>query len=38
MAPSSPFRTAQEAELTYENGIVQLHDYAEYRRPATSTS
>jgi DNA-directed RNA polymerase subunit beta' len=28
-----PFRTAQEAELAYENGIVQLHDYAEYRRP-----
>jgi DNA-directed RNA polymerase subunit beta' len=26
------FRTAQEAELAYENGIVQLHDYAEYRR------
>jgi DNA-directed RNA polymerase subunit beta' len=28
-----PFRTAQEAELAYENGIVQLHDWAEYRRP-----
>jgi DNA-directed RNA polymerase subunit beta' len=27
-----PFRTAQEAELAYENGIVQLHDWAEYRR------
>ena len=27
-----PFRTAQEAELAYENGIVQLHDCAEYRR------
>jgi DNA-directed RNA polymerase subunit beta' len=27
-----PFRTAQEAELAYENGIVSLHDYAEYRR------
>ena len=27
-----PFRTAQEAELAYENGIVELHDYAEYRR------
>jgi DNA-directed RNA polymerase subunit beta' len=27
-----PFRTAQEAELAYENGIVQLHDFAEYRR------
>ena len=26
------FRSAQEAELAYENGIVQLHDYAEYRR------
>jgi DNA-directed RNA polymerase subunit beta' len=28
-----PFRTAQEAELAYENGLVSLHDYAEYRRP-----
>jgi DNA-directed RNA polymerase subunit beta' len=28
-----PFRTAQEAELAYENGIVHLHDHAEYRRP-----
>src|SRR5690606_18973398 len=27
-----PFRTAQEAELAYERGIVGLHDYAEYRR------
>jgi DNA-directed RNA polymerase subunit beta' len=27
-----PFRTAQEAELAYENGLVKLHDYAEYRR------
>ena len=27
-----PFRSAQEAELTYEIGAVQLHDYAEYRR------
>ena len=27
-----PFRTAQEAELAYENGIVKLHDFAEYRR------
>ncbi len=27
-----PFRTAQEAELAYENGIVQLHEFAEYRR------
>ena len=28
-----PFRTAQEAELAYENRIVGLQDYAEYRRP-----
>ncbi len=27
------FRTAQEAELSYENRIVKLHDWAEYRRP-----
>ena len=27
-----PFRTAQEAELAYERGLVKLHDYAEYRR------
>jgi DNA-directed RNA polymerase subunit beta' len=27
-----PFRTAQEAELAYENGVVELHDFAEYRR------
>ncbi|MGE5176202.1 MAG: DNA-directed RNA polymerase subunit beta', partial [Hyphomicrobiales bacterium] len=27
-----PFRTAQEAELAYENRIVDLHDWAEYRR------
>jgi DNA-directed RNA polymerase subunit beta' len=27
-----PFRTAQEAELAYENGVVELQDYAEYRR------
>ncbi len=27
------FRTAQEAELSYENGNVALHDFAEYRRP-----
>jgi DNA-directed RNA polymerase subunit beta' len=27
-----PFRTAQEAELAYENGVVDLHDWAEYRR------
>ena len=26
------FRTAQEAELSYENGLVELHDWAEYRR------
>jgi len=26
------FRSAQEAELAYENGIVTLHDYAESRR------
>jgi DNA-directed RNA polymerase subunit beta' len=27
------FRSAQEAELAYENLLVKLHDYAEYRRP-----
>ena len=27
------FRSAQEAELSYENGGVALHEYAEYRRP-----
>jgi DNA-directed RNA polymerase subunit beta' len=27
-----PFRTAQEAELAYERRLVNLHDYAEYRR------
>ena len=27
------FRSAQEAELAYENDIVGLHDHAEYRRP-----
>ncbi len=27
------FRTAQEAELAFENSIVELHDFAEYRRP-----
>jgi DNA-directed RNA polymerase subunit beta' len=27
-----PFRTAQEAELAYENGVVGLHGFAEYRR------
>ncbi len=26
------FRSAQEAELVYENGGCKLHDYAEYRR------
>jgi DNA-directed RNA polymerase subunit beta' len=26
------FRTAQEAELAYENAQVRLHDHAEYRR------
>jgi len=25
------FRSAQEAELAYENGVVTLHDYAEWR-------
>jgi DNA-directed RNA polymerase subunit beta' len=28
------FRSAQEAELSYEHGMVNLHDLAEYRRPA----
>ncbi len=27
------FRSAQEAELAYENGLVKLHEFAEYRRP-----
>jgi DNA-directed RNA polymerase subunit beta' len=27
-----PFRTAQEAEVAYERGLVKLHDWAEYRR------
>jgi DNA-directed RNA polymerase subunit beta' len=27
------YRSAQEAELAYENLLVKLHDYAEYRRP-----
>jgi DNA-directed RNA polymerase subunit beta' len=31
--PVRTYRSAQEAELAYENGIVRLHDYAEYRRP-----
>jgi DNA-directed RNA polymerase subunit beta' len=26
------FRSAQEAELAFENGLVRLHDLAEYRR------
>src|SRR6201992_3693955 len=26
-----PFRTAQEAEWSYEQGVVKLHDLAEYR-------
>jgi DNA-directed RNA polymerase subunit beta' len=26
------YRSAQEAELAYESGIVKLHDHAEYRR------
>src|ERR1700748_2430638 len=26
-----PFRTAQEAEWSYEHGVVKLHDLAEYR-------
>ena len=28
------FRSAQEAELSYEHGMVKLHDLAEYRAPA----
>ena len=28
------FRTAQEAELAYDLGVVQLHDLAQYRRGA----
>jgi DNA-directed RNA polymerase subunit beta' len=27
------YRSAQEAELAYENALVKLHDLAEYRRP-----
>jgi DNA-directed RNA polymerase subunit beta' len=27
------FRTAQEAELSYEHGMLKLHDLAEYRAP-----
>ena len=26
------YRSAQEAELAYENGLVELHDFAEFRR------
>ena len=33
-----PFRTAQEAELAYENGIVDLHDGRSTAARATSTS
>jgi DNA-directed RNA polymerase subunit beta' len=31
------FRTAQEAELSYENGVVRLHDLAEYRPKGQAT-
>ena len=30
------YRTAQEAELAYENGVVQLHDLAEFRPVGTA--
>ncbi len=30
------YRTAQEAELAYENGVVELHDLAEYRPVGTA--
>ncbi len=30
------FRSAQEAELSYEHGAVKLQDLAEYRRPGTT--
>ena len=30
------FRSAQEAELSYEHGMVSLHDLAEYRQRHTS--
>jgi DNA-directed RNA polymerase subunit beta' len=30
------FRTAQEAELAYEHGMVKLHDVAEYRSTANA--
>jgi DNA-directed RNA polymerase subunit beta' len=29
------FRSAQEAELSYEHGMVKLQDLAEYRKPGT---
>jgi DNA-directed RNA polymerase subunit beta' len=32
------FRSAQEAELSYEHGMVKLHDLAEYRRRGESES
>src|SRR3712207_3473428 len=31
------YRTAQEAELSYENGVVRLHDLAEYRPKGQTT-
>src|SRR5919202_373760 len=31
-----PFRTAQEAELAYEHGMVKLHDAAEFRSTANA--
>nr|MBA2580371.1 DNA-directed RNA polymerase subunit beta' [Thermoleophilaceae bacterium] len=31
------YRSAQEAELAYEHGMVKLHDLAEYRRGAQDT-
>ena len=32
------FRSAQEAELSYEHGMVKLHDLAEYRRRGVEQS
>jgi DNA-directed RNA polymerase subunit beta' len=32
------FRSAQEAELSYEHGMVKLHDLAEYRRRGDRSS
>jgi DNA-directed RNA polymerase subunit beta' len=32
------FRSAQEAELSYEHGMVKLHDLAEYRRKGVDAS